>query len=201
MNMPFFINTRTDMKTTRYALLLIIFTAFIGGPAYPETNMDFFFKLDSQYKDVIIKDVRSADTFILEEKKIGEKPELIRLIGLRAPEAPKRKKEDRKRDEFGFVIKEPVSPLTPIETKAMDYVVELVEGQHVRLEFDVEKINDKFETMAYVFLLDEGTFVNAEILRQGYADLRIRPPNTKYADQLRAAYKEAHSEKRGLRGQ
>ncbi len=38
------------------------------------------------------------------------------------------------------------------------------------------------------------------IRRQGFASLHIRPPNTKYSDQLSAAYREAREEKRGLQG-
>ncbi len=44
-------------------------------------------------------------------------------------------------------------------------------------------------------------FLNAEILRQGFANLSIRPPNMKFAKELREAYREARAEKRGLQGQ
>jgi endonuclease YncB( thermonuclease family) len=50
-------------------------------------------------------------------------------------------------------------------------------------------------------LLDNELFVNAEILRQGFAFLQIRPPNTKYSKELREAYTEARLEKRGLQGE
>jgi len=182
---------------------LIIFTClilFCPGAVSSETNLDFFFKDTAQYQDVIVDEIRSTDTILLREN-VGEKREILKLIGLRAPEAPKRKKVDLDRDQYGFVNKKEVSPLTPIEEQAYDFVKELLEGQHVRIEFDSDKKAENHATYAYVFLLDDNTFVNTEILRQGFAHLQIRPPNTKYAKQLREAYKEARSEKRGLQGE
>jgi len=182
------------------SLFFICFFVLAPASALSESNIDLFFNNSAQYKDVVVKMIRSTDTFVLQEE-VGEKEMVIKLIGLRAPKAPKRKGENIERDQFGFAVKEEVSPLTPVEERAFEYVKELVEGQHVRLEFDADKRGEDFGTLAYVFLLMDDTFVNAEIIRSGYADLQIRPPNTKYADELRAAYKEARAEKRGLQGQ
>ena len=182
---------------------LIIFTClilFCPGISSSETNLDFFFKDAAQYQDVIVDEVRSTDTILL-RRGIGEKGEVFKLIGLRAPEAPKKKKVDLHRDQYGFIQKEEVSLLTPIEELAYDFVEELLVGQHVRIEFDSDKKAENHATLAYIFLLNDNTFVNTEILRQGFAHLQIRPPNTKYAKQLREAYKEARAEKRGLQGE
>ena len=173
---------------------------FCPSTASSETNLDFFFKDAAQYQDVIVDEIRSTDTILL-RGGIGEKREVFKLIGLRAPEASKSKKADLERDQYGFIKKEEVSPLTPIEEQAYDYVKELLEGQHIRIEFDSDKKAENYATYAYVFLLDDNTFVNTEILRQGFAHLQIRPPNTKYAKELREAYKEARAEKRGLQGE
>lgn len=170
------------------------------GAVSGESNFDFFFKDTSQYQNVIVDEVRSANTILLKEKT-GGKREVIKLIGLRAPEVPKSKKVDLDRDQYGFTKKQDVNPLTPVEELAYDFVKELLEGQRVRLEFDSEKKSEEFATLAYVFLLSDNTFVNTEILRQGFAYLQIRPPNTKYANELREAYKEARLEKRGLQGE
>jgi len=181
---------------------LFIFTClilFCPGTASSETNLDFFFKNTSQYQDVIVDEIRSTDTILL-KGDVGEKGEVLKLIGLRAPQAPKIKKIELNRDQYGFTKKEAVSPLTPIEEQAFDFVKELLEGQHIRIEFDSDKKAENQATYAYIFLLEDNTFVNSEILRQGFAHLQIRPPNTKYAKQLREAYKEARFEKRGLQG-
>ena len=184
----------------RQLILLTCIVFSYPGVVSGESNLDFFFKNSAQYQDVIVDEIRSADTIIL-RGKVGEKREVIKLIGIRAPKVPKSKKVDLDRDQYGFVKKKEVSPLTPIEEQAYDFVKELLEGQHVRIEFDSNKKADNGATFAYVFLLDDGTFVNTEILRQGFAHLQIRPPNTKYAKQLREAYKEARAEKRGLQGE
>jgi micrococcal nuclease len=81
--------------------------------------------------------------------------------------------------------------------RAYEFTRKLVEGKKVRLEFDVEK-RDKYERLlAYVYLPD-GTFVNAEIVRQGYASLLTIPPDVKYADLFAQLYKEARENRRGL---
>lgn len=179
---------------------IVAAVVFCSGPAFGESHADFFFKNAARYKDAVVKDILSADTFVLEGKG-GEEGETIRLIGLRAPETPRKKAKDIKRDTFGFVIKEPVSPAASIEERAFEFVKDFLEGRHVRLEFDAQEKSEDYVTLAYVFLTDDNTFVNAEILRLGFAHLRIQPPNTKYAEELRAAYREARAEKRGLQGE
>ncbi len=51
--------------------------------------------------------------------------------------------------------------------------------------------------MAYVYL-EDGTFVNAELVRQGYAQLLTIPPNVKHADLFVQLQKEAREAGRGL---
>ncbi|MFH1360113.1 MAG: thermonuclease family protein [Candidatus Omnitrophota bacterium] len=150
------------------------------------------FQDTSKYENVLVDKVLSTDSFILED---GEK---IRLIGLKAPEVPKKKKEF-KRNEYNIIIRE-VDPLISVNERAFQFTQKLLVKKYVRLEFDVQRKDDDFYTLAYVFLEDD-TFVNAEILRQGYASLRTIPPNDKYIDELRAAYQEARQEKRGLQGE
>ena len=73
----------------------------------------------------------------------------------------------------------------------------LVEGKKVKLEYDVQK-QDKYDrTLAYVYL-EDGTFVNAELVKQGYAQVATYPPNVKYVDLFQKVQKEAQAEKRGL---
>lgn len=174
-----------------------VITLLIGlswSAAFGQSAFDSAFKNTGPYNDVIVKKILSTDTLILQ----SEKNERVQLIGLRAPETPK-KKTTAERDSN--VPKEPVDPMTSIEEQALEFAKDLLEGRHVRLEFDVERNSENHATLAYVFLLNDNTFANAEILRHGFAHLSVRPPNTKYADELRVAYKEAQTEKRGLQGQ
>ncbi len=72
-----------------------------------------------------------------------------------------------------------------------------MEGKKVKLEFDVDATDAQGRRQAYVFLMD-GRLANAEVLHQGFVYLKIRPPNLKYANQLRDAYKQAKQEQRGF---
>ena len=146
----------------------------------------------SQYREITITQVLSVDTIRLEND------EKIKLIGLKAPQPPPREKIER--DDKGLVIKRQTTSFKTLEQQAFDYARELMEGKKVRLEFDVRKDGPE-GTPAYVFLLEDNSFVNAEILRQGSAYFQISPPNTKYQQQLREAYQEARREKRGLQGE
>jgi len=164
-------------------------------PVWAQSDFAAFFNSAEQYQNVVVEKVLSVDTIMI---KGNEK---VKLIGLIAPELPHRFKKERDRDQYGFRIEKPVSPIISIEQRAIEYVEGLLFKKHIRLEFDVERINDNFRTLAYIFLKEDDTFVNAEIIRQGFANLSIRPPNTKYSKELRTAYQEAKQEKRGLRGE
>ena len=173
------------------SLLLLWLTLAFTVPlelSFAQNDFYSFFKATYDYRSVLIQKVVSADTFILENDK------RIKLIGLQAPEPPKRK--DVKRDTHGIIIEES-NPESSIEERAFQFAKGYLEGKKIRLEFDIESKNEGSKTLAYAFLPD-GSFVNQEILRQGYADLKIIPPNLKHADILRQAYREARAEKRGI---
>ena len=72
----------------------------------------------------------------------------------------------------------------------------LVEGKRVRLEFDVDPVDQYGRTLAYVYV--GRTFVNAELVRLGYAQVMTVPPNVKYVEVFTAMQKEAREAKRGL---
>lgn len=180
------------MKYLKCILFFYFILLIVSDWAVAESNIKALSDFETAYANVRVERVITADSLTLES---GEK---IQLIGLDAPAAPRRK-GNLPTDEHGFPIEEKANPQTPIEEQAYDFAKNLLEGQHVRLEFDVQTKSDDFKTLAYVFLKD-GTLVNAEILRQGFANLKLTPLNKKYAKQLREAYQEARREKRGLQG-
>lgn len=143
--------------------------------------------------NVLVERIISADTIVLNN---GKK---IKLIGLKAPDAPRRPKVEY--DKNGLPIENRVLPENTLEEKAYAFTHKLLIGKEIRLEFDEAKADAHFTTVAYVFLVDSNILVNTEIIRWGYADLQIQPPNFKYEERLRAAYKEARQEKRGLQNQ
>ena len=186
-------------QAMRKIYILSIALLLASHYAHAQSAFELLFGEDEKYKDVVVDKVLTVDTFQLID---GQR---IRLIGLRGPDLPQKEKQEREaKGEMGFVMErgdQYIDPTEKIEETALEFVQKLIEGVHVRLEFDVNKKSDDHKTLAYVYLVENGTFVNAEILRQGFASLSIQPPNTKYTELLREAYREAREEFRGLHGQ
>ena len=180
-------------KNRLFFLLLILFG--FSSAAEAENHFDPLWNSLRHYDNVLVSKVIRADTFILES---GER---IKLIGLASPPPPKKKYSPPIGTPQETTQTPKVEdPTTPIEEQALEFSRDLLEGKYVRLEFDVQKQDENFYTLAYAFLKDN-TFVNAEILRQGFANLKIVPPNIQYVDLLREAYQEARREKRGLQSE
>ena len=112
--------------------------------------------------------------------------ERVRLIGVDTPET-----------------KHPQKPVEYFGREATAFTKKMVEGKRVRLEFDQanSQINhkDRYKrTLAYVFL-EDGTFLNAEIVKQGYGHAYTRFP-FKYLDEFRRYEREAREQRIGLGG-
>jgi len=73
---------------------------------------------------------------------------------------------------------------------------QLVEGKQVRLERDISEMDKYDRLLRYVYVDD--IMVNAELVRQGLAQAKAYPPDTKYQDCLEALEAEAKSEGRGM---
>jgi len=139
------------------------------------------------YDDILVKRVVDGDTLALEN---GER---VRLIGIDTPEIHESNKlyrDSRKSGQDLRTIKE-------MGQQAYNFTKSLVEGKRVRLEFDIEKTDRYKRLLAYVYLKD-GTFVNAEIIKQGYASIATYPPNVKNVDLFTKLYQEARENNRGL---
>ncbi len=134
-----------------------------------EIDVDYF----------IVKSVIDGDTF--RATKGGKKEFKVRLIGIDAPES-----RASERKEVGYYGKE-----------AKEYLAGLLSGQSVRLEYDVDPKDRYGRALAYVYLKD-GTFVNAELVKNGYAMILTIPPNVKHADLFYKLQQEARKKKIGL---
>ncbi len=73
---------------------------------------------------------------------------------------------------------------------------ELVEGKIVHLERDVSGTDKYGRLLRYVYVGD--VFVNAELVRQGLAEAKAYPPDTKYQDYLEERETEARQARRGI---
>ena len=103
--------------------------------------------------------VIDGDTLVMEN---GER---VRLIGVDTPET-----------------KHPRKPVEHFGKEAAAFTRRMVEGKRVRLEFDPANAprahkdsTQQRRTLAYVFL-EDGTLLNAEIIKQGYGFAYTRFP-------------------------
>lgn len=104
----------------------------------------------------------------------------IRLIGIDTPEV----------DWYG-------GQAECFGARAGRFVIGLLDGERVRLEFDEERIDPYGRTLAYVYL-DDGRSVNELLVRRGYATVTIYEPNDRHEDRLRGAEARARSSGTGL---
>jgi len=120
--------------------------------------------------------VVDGDTIVVD---IEGKQEKVRLIGVDTPET--------------------VHPSKPVEyfgKEASEFTKHMVEGKKVRLEYDWQKRDKYGRLLAYVYLEDE-TFLNAEIIKQGYGFAYTKYP-FKYLEDFRQYEKEARENRKGL---
>lgn len=126
--------------------------------------------LFSQEKAKVVK-VYDGDTIkIVLNKKI----EKVRLIGIDCPE----------RDEKGY-------------WQALNFTKRLLLHKKIIIEYDHEKRDKYGRLLAYVFL-EDGKFVNEEILKEGHGIFILIPPNDKYKERLKLAEEFAKSNNKGL---
>ncbi len=152
-----------------------------------EFKISLPFGKNYSYNDILVIRAVDGDTLKLEN---GER---VRLIGIDTPEMHESDKLYKDSRRTGQDIR----TIQALGRRAYEFTRNLIEGKRVRLEFDVEKHDKYGRLLAYVFLLD-GKFVNAEIVKQGYASLMTFPPNVKYADLFLKLYQEARENRRGL---
>jgi len=120
-----------------------------------------------------VKRVVDGDTLIVEN--VGR----VRLIGVDTPESV-----DRRR------------PVEEFALEAAAFLRRQVSGRKVRLEYDWQRHDRYRRTLAYVFLPD-GTFVNEEIIRQGYG-FAYTQFQFKHLERFRQLEREARKQGRGL---
>jgi micrococcal nuclease len=103
----------------------------------------------------------------------------VRLIGVDTPE-----------------LHHPRKPVQFYAEEAYQFTQKIVEGKTVRLEYDWQRRDRYGRLLAYVYLPD-GTFLNAELIRQGYGHAYTKYP-FKYLDEFRQLEREARENGKGL---
>jgi micrococcal nuclease len=149
-------------------IVVALLTAFFNPADQAITQGDF---------DVVER-VVDGDTLLLQS---GER---VRLIGVDTPET-----------------KHPSKPVQYFGKEASAFTRRIVERKRVRLEFDQANAarghKDRYgRTLAYVFL-EDGTLLNAEIIKQGYGHAYTQFPFS-HLEEFRQLEREAREQGRGL---
>jgi micrococcal nuclease len=124
-------------------------------------------------KEYIVNKVISGDTIQLDNG------ETVKYIGIETPE---------------LNLKEGGSEF--FARQACKYNQKLVFMKKVKLEFDKERKDKEGRTLAYVF--QKNLFVNAELIKLGYAKTNIVPPNDEYKNMFLDYEKKAQQSEKGL---
>ena len=106
--------------------------------------------------------------------------ERVRYLGINTPEVAHKDK-----------------PGEPFGDEAKAFNKKLVQGHWINLELAEQQRDPYGRLLAYVFLAD-GTFVNGELVRQGYAHLLRKQPKLRYWERLLALQRQALKEKKGM---
>ncbi|MEX2394010.1 MAG: thermonuclease family protein [Actinomycetota bacterium] len=81
--------------------------------------------------------------------------------------------------------------------EASAFTGRMLDGKDVLVDFDVGPLDRYGRALVYVWLAD-GTFFNAEIVRQGFASQATFPPNVRYVEEFVRLAREAREAGRGL---
>jgi micrococcal nuclease len=119
-----------------------------------------------------------GDTIVVD---VGGRQERVRYIGVDTPESVK-----------------PGARVQCFGNYASRFNHMLVDGRRVRLVTDSEERDRYGRLLAYVYRADDGMFVNAELVRDGYARPLTIAPNRRFADDFQALASEARHARRGL---
>jgi endonuclease YncB( thermonuclease family) len=124
-----------------------------------------------------VQRVVDGDTFVA---SVNGRRERVRVIGVDTPESV-----------------DPNRPDEPFGEEASNFAKHYLDGETVRMAGDAEPRDRYGRMLAYVWLAD-GTFWNALLAAEGYAQQLTIPPNVTYADLFRRLVSEARRTDRGL---
>jgi len=167
--------------------------------------------LDEEEEGLIGVDVDSAPELVIKQEavvnwvadgdtikvKLNGRYVMVRLLGIDTPESKVNEKcirEAKKR-------RMNVNNIIKMGREATNFTKSLIKKKDVvQLEFDERRWDEFKRLLAYVYLAD-GRMLNEEIVKAGYAEPFIIPPNEKYEQRFLKAYSMAKKEGRGLGGE
>jgi micrococcal nuclease len=159
---------RSKPRLTRH----VLFSAFVAAALAAARAEDV--------QHARVRSIADGDTIRVD---LAGRTTTVRLIGIDTPELGDRN--------------DPTVGPQPFAREATDFTRRALNGQRVRLEFEPTERVDKYgRTLAYVFL-DDGTFLNRELLRSGLAHLYTHSA-FRHQKRFRADEEEARRARRGL---
>ena len=134
-----------------------------------------------------VRHVSDGDTLVLQD---GQK---VRLIGVDTPEMHDagRNWQDAKRNHLSE------KTVGEFAAKAKEFLKGALEGHSVKLEYDWQRQDKYGRTLAYVYRQPDNTFMNAEILREGYGFVYLKFP-FRHSEEFRLLANEAKKNGKGL---
>lgn len=127
-----------------------------------------------------VVNIEDGDTLTVNMNGVEER---VRFIGVDTPE-----------------VRDPRKPVQCFGRAASEFTKNLIGNKMVRLEADPENTNrDRYDRLLRYIYLPDGTFVNAEIIRQGYGFAYTNFPFTK-KDEFKELEDQAMDQNLGLWG-
>jgi micrococcal nuclease len=158
------------------ALALVLLAGCARGATEPAPTVAPATGLLPSGVDVVVRKVVDGDTI---EVSGGER---VRLIGVDTPET-----------------KDPNRPVGCFGEEASRFTTSVIPpGTPVRLVGDAEQRDRYGRLLAYVYRRSDGLFVNAELLRRGFAQLLTIPPNIAHTDEFTSMAGDARAGSQGL---
>lgn len=132
-----------------------------------------------RYIEALVTGVADGDTFDIAYKSKEYK---VRLLDVDTPESVK-----------------PGVQVQPYGKEASDFTQKQVLKQRVKLVFEKD-LRDRYgRLLAHVFL-EDGSYLNAILVRNGYARIEFVKPNTAYKEYFESLQEQAIRDKAGLWG-
>lgn len=158
------------------ALVAALVVVLVGALALTAGARPALAQAEPRERTGTLAEVSDGDTYVLRD---GTR---VRLIGIDTPET--------QHPEFGEEC---------FGKAATRFVRTLLQpGDRVRLVLDVEHYDRYQRLLAYVYRARDDLFVNAALVRRGYAYVSTIPPNVEHADLFRRLAGTARRAERGL---
>jgi micrococcal nuclease len=175
MSRPFSTREKLFLLTgsPRRLLTLIVVVVLIAANRwfFPSEPAPSNLNSQTEYR---VERVIDGDTLLLVDQM------RVRLLGINTPELERDGK-----------------PAEPWADESKAWLTQQLEGELVRLEFDIERFDQYDRTLAYVYL--EDVLINEEIIRQGFSRAETRYPfSDRMKRKFRRAEELAREDRRGI---